>query len=232
MGTNTYPACLFTRKDGVRSKMLMCLWPLNPIKKPNLRLSDLRQVISPHWASVYWTVTRDGRTEGVTTLSESSWCWQELNLWGPKRKKTWCFHSSNSLSPLPTFPSSTRANCGGRLSQDMWATNRFCPSCPDALEGEAAGRGPTLPWALGLPTTPGQSPRVTRWHLLPSSAAVGRQGRARQANSISGSSATHFQKSSLGELVKRPLAAPGVGLNLPLWMNCSRKINERVLQVK
>ena len=22
-------------------------------KKPNLRLSDLRQVISPHWASVY-----------------------------------------------------------------------------------------------------------------------------------------------------------------------------------
>lgn len=47
-------------------------------------------------------------------------------------------------------------------------------------------------------------------------AASGQKGQAEQANSISGSSVTHLQKSPLGELVKRPLASPGGRLNWPL----------------
>lgn len=109
----------------------------------------------------------------------------------------------------------------------------FCLPCPDALvrfvflvqmllSGKQPGTLCLCPGPLGLvrwalPATPGQGSRLTRWHLLSDcSAALGQQGQARQASSISGPSATHFQKSSLGELVKRLLASPGVGLNLPL----------------
>ena len=139
-----------------------------------------------------------------------------LKFWGPRRKKTWYFFPRNSPVHLPHhfhLLELTALQDGSRKCEQQIP---FALIVQMLLNVKQLGAFPFCP--IHVPCSRA-SPRPLSHEMAPParcSTASGQKGQAGQANSISGSSVTHFQKSPLGELVKRPSASPGGRLNWPL----------------